>query len=123
MELATKSDRLAGRLTVPVGNVLVGDTGGNIEHDDTGLAVDVVAITETTKLLLTGGIPDIELDVTQVLSLRVSRLGIRSGVRRGITYGGELQRVNLDTKCGNVLLLEFTSQVALDEGGLSNRVR
>jgi hypothetical protein len=58
---------------VPVGNVLVGDAGGNIEHDDTGLAVDVVAITETTELLLTGGIPDIELDVTQVLSLRVSR--------------------------------------------------
>ena len=49
--------------------------------------------------------------------------GIRSGVRRGITYGGELQRVNLDTKSGNVLLLEFTSQVALDEGGLSNWVR
>jgi hypothetical protein len=31
--------------------------------------------------------------------------------------------VNLDTKSGDVLLLEFTSQVALDEGGLSNRVR
>lgn len=58
---------------MPVGNVLVGDTGGDIEHDDTGLAVDVVAITETTELLLTGGIPHIELDGTQVLSIRVSR--------------------------------------------------
>jgi len=52
---------------VPVGNVLVGDTGGDIEHDDTGLTVDVVTITETTELLLTSSVPDIELDVTQVL--------------------------------------------------------
>ena len=59
------------KLTVPVGDVLVGDTGGHIEHDDTGLTVDVVTITETTELLLTGGIPHIELDGAQVLSLRL----------------------------------------------------
>ena len=53
--------------TVPVGNVLVGDAGGNIEHDDTALAVNVVTITETTELLLAGGIPNIELDLTEVL--------------------------------------------------------
>lgn len=35
------------------------------------------------------------------------------------TYGGESKRVNLNTESGNVLLLEFTSQVTLDEGGLS----
>ena len=52
---------------MPVGDVLVGDTGGNIEHDDTALAVDVVTVTETTELLLTGGIPDIELNLTEVL--------------------------------------------------------
>jgi hypothetical protein len=52
---------------VPVGNVLVGNAGGNIEHDDTALAVDVITITETAKLLLTGGIPDIELNLTEVL--------------------------------------------------------
>jgi hypothetical protein len=52
---------------VPVGNVLVGDAGGHIEHDDAALAVDVVAITETTELLLAGGVPHIELDLTQVL--------------------------------------------------------
>lgn len=56
------------RRTMPVGHVLVGDTGGNIEHDDTALAVDVVAITETTELLLAGGIPNVELDRTEVLS-------------------------------------------------------
>lgn len=53
--------------TVPVGDVLVGDTGGNIEHDDTALAVDVVSISETSELLLTSGIPHIELNSTQVL--------------------------------------------------------
>ena len=61
----------AGRrklLTVPVGDVLVGDTRGDIEHDDTALAVDVVTITETTKLLLTCGVPNIELDLAEVLS-------------------------------------------------------
>lgn len=59
-------------LTVPVGNVLVGDTGGDIEHDDTALAVDVVAITETTELLLSSGVPHVELDLTVVLQTRVS---------------------------------------------------
>jgi hypothetical protein len=52
---------------VPVGNVLVGDTGGNVEHDDTALAVDVVTVTKTTELLLSCSIPDIELDIAQVL--------------------------------------------------------
>ena len=52
-------DVLANTLevTVPVGNVLVGDTGGHVEHDDTALALDVVTIAETTKLLLTGSVP------------------------------------------------------------------
>lgn len=36
----------------------------------------------------------------------------------GGAYGGEVQRVDLDTESGDVLLLELTSQVALDEGGL-----
>jgi len=52
---------------VPVGNVLVGDTGGDIEHDDSTLSVDVVTITKTSKLLLPSSVPDIKLDVAQVL--------------------------------------------------------
>lgn len=54
-------------LTVPVGNVLVCDTGGDIEHDDTALAIDVVTITQTTELLLTSSVPDVELNRTVVL--------------------------------------------------------
>jgi hypothetical protein len=49
---------------VPVGDILVGDTGRHVEHDDTTLAIDVVSIAESTKLLLSGGIPDIKDDVS-----------------------------------------------------------
>lgn len=52
---------------MPVGDVLVGDAGSDIEHDDTALAVDVVTVTETTELLLTSGIPNIEADLAVVL--------------------------------------------------------
>ncbi len=52
---------------MPVGNVLVGNAGGDVEHDDAALAVDVVSVTKTSKLFLSCGIPDIELDVAQVL--------------------------------------------------------
>ena len=54
-------------LTVPVRDVLIGDTGGNVEHDDTALAVDIVSITETPKFLLSRGIPNIKLNLAQVL--------------------------------------------------------
>jgi hypothetical protein len=105
---------------VPVGDVLVGDAGGDIEHDDAALAVDVVAITETTELLLAGGVPHIELDLTEVLRVLLvsGHPGALSARSVGATYGGEAERVNLDTEGGHVLLLELTSQVALDEGGL-----
>jgi hypothetical protein len=52
---------------VPVGDVLVGDARCHVEHDDAALAVDVVAITKTTELLLTGRVPDVELDRSEVL--------------------------------------------------------
>jgi hypothetical protein len=57
---------------VPVGDVLVGDTGSDIEHDDTALAVDVVTVTETTELLLAGGVPNIELNLTEVLRSKLA---------------------------------------------------
>jgi hypothetical protein len=56
--------------TVPVGDVLVCDTRGDVEHDDTALSVDVVSIAETTKLFLASGVPDVELDLAEVLSCR-----------------------------------------------------
>ncbi len=53
---------------MPVGNVLVGDSGSHIEHDDTALSVDVVAITKTAKLFLASSVPDVEGDRAEVLS-------------------------------------------------------
>lgn len=88
------------QVTMPVGDVLVGNTRGHIEHDNTALAVDVVSITKTTELLLTSSVPDIKLNRSEV--------------------GGETQRVNFHTQSGNVFLLEFSGQVALDESGLSS---
>lgn len=92
----------ADQVTVPVGNVLVGDARGDIKHDDTALAVDVVPITQTAELLLSCSVPDVEDNLAQV--------------------GGEAERVDLNTQGGNVLLLKFTSQMALDEGGLFDGV-
>ena len=56
---------------MPVGDVLVCDARGYVEHDDAALAVDVVAITQTAELLLTCGIPHIELDLAEVLRRRL----------------------------------------------------
>lgn len=39
-------------------------------------------------------------------------------MRGGSTYGCEAERVNFDTLCCDVLLLEFSRKMALDEGGL-----
>jgi len=65
---------------MPVGNIFVGDAGGDVEHDNAALALDVVTIPETTKLFLSSSIPDVEADRAKV--------------------GGELQRVDLDTEGG-----------------------
>ena len=54
------------QISVPVGNVLVGDSGSNIKHDDTTLSLDVVSISETTEFLLSSGIPNVEADGTEV---------------------------------------------------------
>jgi hypothetical protein len=86
-------------VAIPVGNVLVGVSASNVEHDDGAVALDVVTIAESTELLLTGGIPAVEADLS--------------------TVGVEDQRVDIDTDSGDVTLLELTGQVALDEGGLS----
>ena len=62
---------------MPVGDVLVGDARGDVEHDDTALAVDVVAVTKTTELLLSSGVPDIELDLTKVLGYVLVAVSVR----------------------------------------------
>jgi len=89
-----------GEILVPLGDVRVGDAGAHVEHDDTALAANIVAVTEATELLLACGVPNVEVDLTVV--------------------GVEGHGVHLDSESGDVALLEFTSQMSLDEGGLSD---
>jgi hypothetical protein len=105
---------------MPVGDVLVGDTGSYIKHDDATLPVDVVSITKATELLLTSGIPDIELNLTQVLYHQVS---IQTRLRViVVAYRRETERVDFYTEGGNVFLLKLAGDVTLDEGGLERAV-
>lgn len=78
-----------GEILVPLGDIGVSNTGAHIEHDDTAVATNVISITETTELLLTGGIPNVEDDLSVV--------------------GVERHGVNLNTEGGDVALLELTS--------------
>lgn len=69
IDIQNKIIVIYGRLTMPRRDVLVGNAGSDIEHDDTTLAVDIVTISQATKLFLSGSIPHIELDGPQVLFL------------------------------------------------------
>jgi hypothetical protein len=51
---------------MPVGDVLVGDTGSDVEHDDTAIALNIVTITEAAKLFLASSVPHVETDGTEV---------------------------------------------------------
>lgn len=88
----------SNEISVPVGHVLVCDSGGDVEHDDSALAVDVVAVSETSELLLSSGIPHVESDVSAV--------------------GGEVEGVHLHSEGGVVSVHELTGLVSLNEGGL-----
>ena len=100
---------------MPVGDVLVGDAGSNVKHDDTTLAIDIVSVTKTSELLLSSSVPDIELNVTQVLP----QLVIVAHVTRFLgPYRAKSERVNLNTESRNVLFLELSSQMTLDKSGL-----
>ena len=87
------------QITVPCGDILVSQARGDVEHDDGALPMDVIAVAQTTELLLTRSIPAVEPDLAPV--------------------GGEVQRADLDSDRGLVLLLELASQMALDECGLA----
>lgn len=65
---------------MPVRHVLVCDTGCNVKHDDTTLALNIIAISEATEFLLAGGIPHVEADCAKV--------------------GRELKRMDLHTQGG-----------------------
>ena len=77
----------ADQISVPVGHVLVGHSGSDVEHDDSALALDVVAVTETSELLLAGCVPNVEPDLA--------------------TVGVEHQRMDFYAQSGHILLFEL----------------
>ena len=102
---------------MPIWDVLVGDARGDVKHNDTALSIDVVAVAKTAKLLLARSVPDIKLNLTQVLST----VSVRSIMPAPfLPYRGEAQRVHLYTQCCDVLLLELSGQMTLDEGSLQS---
>ena len=90
----------SNQIFVPLWNILVSDSGADIEHDDSAMATNVISVSESSEFLLTGGIPDVEKDLT---------LG-----------GEEWHWMHLNTESSDVLLLELSSQMSLHESGFSN---
>ena len=68
------------QITVPVWDVFICDSRGDVKHDDTALTLNVVSVSKTTELLLACRVPDVEADGTEV--------------------GVEGKRVNLNTERG-----------------------
>mmetsp|Transcript_7456 Transcript_7456/g.19060 ORF Transcript_7456/g.19060 Transcript_7456/m.19060 type:complete len:218 (-) Transcript_7456:51-704(-) len=95
-------DRLAHahEVAVPVGHVFVRDARRHVEHDDSALALDVVAVTQPAKLLLAGRVPHVEHDLSTV---RVER-----------------ERVYLHAERRDIALLELAGQMALHECGFAH---
>ena len=85
---------------VPLWHVLISDSGADIEHDDTAVTTNVVSISESSELLLTGGIPNVEEDHTFA--------------------GIEWHWMDFDTEGSDVFLLEFSGKMSLDECGFSD---
>jgi hypothetical protein len=85
---------------VPLWNVLICDSGADIEHDNTTVTTNVISISESSKLLLTGGIPYVEKDHTFA--------------------GIEWHWVDFDTEGSDVFLFEFTGKMSLDECGFTD---
>jgi len=117
---------------MPVGNILVGDTRCNIEHDDAALSLNVVSITETTELFLTSSVPDVETDCSEVgkelkrmdfhpkssyedaLCKKIALLArSRHGGFHIVTLTSQDREEWKGKTRTNVLLLELSSQVAL----------
>lgn len=54
------------KISVPIGDVFVGDPRGHVEHNDAALPLDIITIPQTTKFFLPSGVPNVETDVAKV---------------------------------------------------------
>mmetsp|Transcript_11469 Transcript_11469/g.15919 ORF Transcript_11469/g.15919 Transcript_11469/m.15919 type:complete len:215 (+) Transcript_11469:3515-4159(+) len=91
----TNSDEIS----VPVWNILVGHSGGNIEHDDCSLSLNVVTISESTEFFLSSSVPNIESNR--------STISVKS------------QRMHFNSQSCNVFLFKFTSKMSFNKSSFS----
>lgn len=54
----------ANQITMPVGNVFVSYTSCHVKHDDSAVALNVVTVTEASKLFLASCIPNVEANLS-----------------------------------------------------------
>ena len=84
----------AFKVAVPVRHIFISNPCRDVEHDDGAFSLDVVTVAETTKLLLSCGVPNLELDRTEVRC--------------------KAQRMNLDTQsCYPDAQLQFSIAVQI----------
>ena len=87
------------QISVPVRHILVRHSCSHVKHDNGTLPLDVVAVPESSKLLLTSCVPHIEPDgPTVCVEDKRVNLHTQSGCRerererRGREGGGEMER-------------------------------
>ena len=89
----------ASEVLVPLGHIFVSDPGGHIKHQNGCVGPNVVPFSQSAQFLLPGRVPEREFD--------------------GSVVCVEGDGAHLDALGGNVLLLEFASDMALYKGSLA----
>ena len=87
-------------ILVPLWNILVGDSGADVKHDNTTVSSDIVSVSETTEFLLTSSIPYVEENLTFACV--------------------EWHWVDFNTESGDVFLFKFTCEMSLNESSFTN---
>ena len=88
------------QILVPFRDVFVGDSGGDIKHEDGSMGSNVISFPQPTEFFLSCGIPDGQFDRSMV--------GMKDNGADFYSLGG------------NISLLELTSDVPLHEGSLAH---
>lgn len=83
---------------MPSWNILVTQSGCDIEHDNRTLPMDVVSVPQASKLLLACCVPTIESNWPAIRE--------------------EIQGAYIDTNRGFISFLKFTSEMTFHKGGL-----
>lgn len=90
----------SGKILIPLRDIFIGNSGGDIEHDDGSMSSNIISFSESSEFFLSSSIPDIQFNSTSVSE--ESNIG------------------NFDSLGSDIFLLELSSQMSLDESGLSD---